>query len=66
MSRAELRKKAGLSSATLTKLHKNQKVALPVVLKLADVLNSNAGDMMDLIRDDEYVEIEEVGAEVVW
>ncbi|MDD4592456.1 MAG: helix-turn-helix transcriptional regulator [Parabacteroides sp.] len=53
ISKAELRKQAGLSSATFTKLRKNQEVTLSVVLKIADVLDCNAGDMMDFIRDDD-------------
>lgn len=52
MSKAELRKCAGLSSATFTKLRKNQEVNLSVLLKIADVMNCNAGEMMDFIRDD--------------
>ena len=53
ISKAELRKQAGLSSATFTKLRKNQEVTLSVVLKIADVLDCNAGDMIDFIRDDD-------------
>jgi len=52
ISKAELREQAGISSATFTKLNKNQEVTLSVMLKIADVLNCNAGDMMDFIRDD--------------
>lgn len=52
MSKAELRKRAGLSFATFTKLRKNQEVNLSVLLKIADVMNCNAGEMMDFIRDD--------------
>ena len=52
MSKAELRKRAELSSATFTKLRKNQEVNLSVLLKIADVMNCNAGEMMDFIRDD--------------
>ena len=52
MSKDELRKLAGLSSATFTKLRKNQEVNLSVLLKIADVMNCNAGEMMDFIRDD--------------
>lgn len=52
MSKAELRKRAGLSSATFTKLRKNQEVNLSVLLKIADIMNCNAGEMMDFIRDD--------------
>lgn len=51
--KATLRKQAGLSSATFTKLRKNQEVTLGVMLKIADVLNCNAGDMMDFIKDEE-------------
>lgn len=52
MNKAELRKQAGLSSATFTKLRKNQEVNLSVLLKIADVMDCNAGDMMDFIRDE--------------
>ena len=51
MSKAELRKKAGLSSATFTRLRKNEEVNLSVILKIADVLDCNAGDMMDFVKD---------------
>ena len=69
MSKAELRKRAGISSATFTKnkmLRKNQEVTLSVILKIAEVLDCNAGDMMDFIKDDEYAELEDVGVEEVW
>ena len=66
MSKAELRKRAGLSTATFTKLRKNQEVTHSDILKIADVLNCNAGDMMDFVKDDEYAGIEEVGVEEVW
>lgn len=56
ISKAELRKQAGLSSATFTKLRKNQEVTLSVILKIADVMQCNAGDMMDFIPDDSFTE----------
>lgn len=52
ISKVELRKRAGLSSATFTKLRKNQEVTLGVILKIAEVMQCNAGDMMDFIADD--------------
>ena len=52
MSKAELRKRAGLSSATFTRLRKNEEVNLSVILKIADVLDCNAGDMMEFIKED--------------
>lgn len=59
ISKAELRKRAGLSSATFTKLRKNQEVTLSVMLKIAEVMQCNAGDMMDFLPDDRVVPIEE-------
>lgn len=56
MSKADLRKQAGLSSATFTKLRKNQEVNLSVLLKIADVINCNAGDMMEFIKEDSIIE----------
>ena len=58
MSKADLRKKAGLSSATFTKLRKNQEVNLSVLLKIADVMSCNAGEMMDFIKEDLLVDTE--------
>ena len=52
MSKAELRKKAGLSSATFTRLRKNEEVNLSVILKITDVLDCNAGNMMYFIKED--------------
>ena len=63
MSKAELRKRAGLSSATFTRLRKNEEVTLSVILKIADVLECNAGDMMDFIKEDSNVK--EQSAQIV-
>ena len=46
MSKAELRKLAGIAPATFTKLRRNQEVALSVLLKIADVMNCDAADRM--------------------
>lgn len=45
MSQAELRKAAGIAPATFTKLRRNQEVALSVLLKIADVLDCDAGGL---------------------
>lgn len=65
MSKSELRRRAGLSSATFTKLRKNQEVTLGVMLKIAAVLNCNAGDMMDFVRDDDP-NLSDITADDVW
>jgi len=66
ISKAELRKRAGLAPATFTKLRKNQEVNLSVLLllRIAGVLNCNAGDMMDFIPDEQY--LPEVDVDEVW
>lgn len=50
MSKAELRRQAGLSPATLTKLRRNQPVSMEVLLKIAEVMDCNIGDMMDFVK----------------
>ena len=64
ISIADLRKQAGLAPATFTKLRKNQEVNLSVLLRIAGVLNCNAGDMMDFIPDEQYMP--DVNVEDVW
>lgn len=49
MSKAELRKLAGIAPATFTKLGRNQEVALSVLLRIAEVLDCDAGDIMSFI-----------------
>lgn len=50
MSKAELRRRAGLSPATFTKLRRNQPVSMEVLMKIAEVMNCNIGDMMDFVK----------------
>jgi len=57
MSKAELRKLAGISPATFTKLRRTQEVSLSVLLKIADVLDCDAGDMMSFVRIEDKNEI---------
>ena len=65
ISKGELRKRAGVSSATFTKMRRNQEVALSVLLKIADVLECNAGDMMDFIKDEDYA-LQNIDVDEVW
>ena len=50
MSKSELRRQAGLSPATLTKLRRTQSVSMEVLMKIAEVMDCNIGDMMDFIK----------------
>lgn len=64
ISQAELRKEAGLASATFTKLRRNQEVNLSILLRIAEILKCNAGDMMDFIPDDQV--LSEIEVDEVW
>ncbi len=64
ISQAELRKKTGLASATFTKLRKNQEVNLSVLLRIAEELKCDAGDMMEFVPDDQL--LSSVDVDVVW
>ena len=59
MSKAQLRKLAGISPATFTKLRRNQEVALSVLMKIAAVLDCDAGDMISFVPDTSILPIEE-------
>ena len=59
MSKAQLRKLAGISPATFTKLRRNQEVALSVLLKIAAVLDCDAGQMMSFVPDESILPVEE-------
>ena len=58
MSKAELRKVAGISPATFTKLRRNQEVSLSVLLKIADALDCDAGDMISFVKEDAFIDAE--------
>ena len=59
IGKAELRKRTGLSSATFTKLRRNQEVNLSALLKIAEVMNCNTEDMMNFVPDDAVIQQEE-------
>lgn len=52
MSKAQLRRAAGIAPATFTKLRRHQEVSLSVLLKIAQVLECDVGDMMSFVKDD--------------
>lgn len=48
MSKADLRRAAGIAPNTMTKLNRNEEVSMSVLVKICTVLNANIGDVMDL------------------
>ena len=49
MSKADLRKAAGIAPNTMTRLRRDEEVTLTVLNKNCTSLNVNIGDIMDLI-----------------
>lgn len=64
VTHSELRKRTGLASATFTKLRNDQPVNLSVLLRIADVMNCDAGDIMEFLPDDALAT--DIQADSVW
>ena len=53
MKKADLRRKTGVSSATIAKLTRGDDVKTSVLTRVCEVLACNVGDIMDVVPDDE-------------
>ena len=51
MSKADLRRAAGVAPNTMTKLRRDEEVSMAVLIKICTVLGANIGDIMDLIPE---------------
>jgi DNA-binding Xre family transcriptional regulator len=56
MSKADLRKAAGIAPNTMTKLRRDEEVSLAILGKICATLHVNIGDIIDLIQDETAVE----------
>lgn len=52
ISPATLRKDLSIATGTMTKLRKNEEVALSVLLPICQYLHCNIGDICDAVRTD--------------
>lgn len=53
MSKADLRKEAGIAPNTMTRLRRDEKVSLSVLRKICCVVEANIGDIMEFLPDKE-------------
>ena len=51
MSKADLRRAAGIAPNTMTKLRRDEEVTLTVLNKICAALNANIGDIMDFVSE---------------
>ena len=57
ISAATIRKDLNIATGTMTKLRRNEEVALSVLLRICEYLDCNIGDICDAIKDD--IELED-------
>lgn len=51
MSKADLRRVAGIAPNTMTKLRRDEEVTLTVLNKICTALDANIGDIMDFVSE---------------
>lgn len=51
ISKADLRKMTDIAPSTMTKLNKNEFVALSILVKICEKLNCDIGDIMEVINE---------------
>ena len=59
LSKADLRRIADISPNTMTKLRRDEMVALPVLDRICCVLNTDFGDIMQFIPNDKENNVQE-------
>ena len=52
ISKADLRKRLEISPSTITKLNKNECIALSILVRICEELNCDIGDIMEVIKND--------------
>ena len=55
MSKADLRRAAGIAPNTMTKVRRDEEVSLTVLNKICAALNANIGDIMDFLPDEDEI-----------
>ena len=51
ISQATFRKDLNIATGTMTKMRKNEEVALSVLLRICEYLDCNIGDICDVVKD---------------
>ena len=58
ISQAALRKDLNIATGTMTKLRRNEEVALSVLLRICEYLNCNIGDICDAVNTNDMEDSE--------
>ena len=57
MSKADLRRAAGIAPNTMTKLNRDEEVTLETLGKICAILNVNIGDIVDFLPANQTTEV---------
>ena len=57
MSKADLRRAAGIAPNTMTKLNRDEEVTLETLGKICAILNANIGDIVDFLPTNQTTEV---------
>ena len=57
MSKADLRRAAGIAPNTMTKLNRDEEVTLETLGKICAILNVNIGDIVDFLLTNQTTEV---------
>lgn len=56
ISQVKFRRDLNIATGTMTKLRRNEEVALSVLLRICEYLDCNIGDICDAVRTETYTE----------
>ena len=56
ISQVKFRQDLNIATGTMTKLRRNEEVALSVLLRICEYLDCNIGDICDAVRTETYTE----------
>ena len=57
MKKKDLQSKADVSWTTITKMSKNEKVSMDMLIKICETLDCNIGDIMDILPNDDEISV---------
>ena len=52
ISQADFRRDLHIASGTMTKMRRNEEVALSILIRICEYLDCNIGDICDVVRND--------------
>lgn len=64
MNKTDLKKAAGVSWGVVTKMSKDETVSMDVLIKICQALDTNVGDIMDILTDNDEAGTKPTGGQL--